>query len=142
MRDTSWKGRGLRRKRAENRLVSTGVLGVCCCWACAPTKPAVVFRLSGLANTVLSHSQGKMGIASWFWGWALFSDRTLSYQFFLLVNADVLIIRFIILTEGQVPFLAVSIMAVLVLIREIPLKWPGTRFIISRNGSISVQKTC
>lgn len=103
------------------------LLGVCTRKAC------VVFRLSGLVNTVLSHSQGKMGIASWFWGWALF---------FLLVNADVLIIRFIILTEGQVPFLAVSIMAVLVLIREIPLKWPGTLFIISRNGSISVQNTC
>lgn len=49
-------------------------------------------------------------------GWAL---GTLSYQFFLLVNADVLVSRFIILTEGQVPFLAVSITALLVLISEI-----------------------
>lgn len=49
-------------------------------------------------------------------GWAL---GTLSYQFFLLVNADVLVSRFIILTEGQVPFLAVSITPLLVLISEI-----------------------
>lgn len=49
-------------------------------------------------------------------GWAL---GTLSYQFFLLVNADVLVSRFIILTEGQVPFLTVSITALLVLISEI-----------------------
>lgn len=51
-----------------------------------------------------------------FLGWAL---GTLSYQFFLLVNADVLVSMFIILTEGQASFLAVSITPLLVLISEI-----------------------
>ena len=59
----------------------------------------------------------------------------------MLVNADALIHRFIVLTEGQVPLLPVSITVALVLISEMLLKWPGTLFIISWKHRISVEKT-
>lgn len=68
-------------------------------------------------------------------------DGTVGYQFFTLVNADALIHRFIVLTEGQVPLLPVSITVALVLISEMLLKWPGTLFIISWKHRISVEKT-
>jgi hypothetical protein len=75
------------------------------------------------------------------WGCALLLDGTVGYQFFTLVNADALIHRFIVLTEGQVPLLPVSITVALVLISEMLLKWPGTLFIISWKHRISVEKT-
>lgn len=68
---------------------------------------------------------------------------TLGYQFFTLVNADVLICRFIVLTEGQVPLLVVSITVVLVLISEMLLKWSGPLLIIPwKEAQSQVEKTC
>lgn len=86
------------------------------------------------AGTRLSCFQGKCGL--------LPGHGAAPRSWMVLANADVLIGRFLVLTEDQVPFLTVSVTAVLALISEVLLKWPGTLFIVSWKDRVSVEKTC